>query len=535
MIVSHLPSGGGTLGDWRVVGPNISYEGWNNLPLFKSPYKSFHSPVYITMGNSNAVTNTIPLMLPDMEVNRVYVDFDHICKVNSMDMACLYYQVAEGVNEYGDYNWGQWKRLNFASNSDFYYGDAKSSSNYAFSGGNLSDNMYSNWQSNDVSAIPDNTWWHHEMIDITQFIFLEGTNPTHFRFQWRLNKVSPSTSGTENCAGWYIDNLAVRLSNCELICPAITMVAPFYYNTSNSFTNNVGPYTIKARLFDNDSIAENLVQFSYEINSGPTVIVPNTFTSNVLNADGHIIQAQWELPRICYQDTIYYHIYLEDTHGSSTRFDTFLVAHHNYTNIQQNDIRLDSLNSMPHCLITNTPQDIVVYFTNRSDAVHSPNSSTMTSGTFTMEVRDESGELFYNSTRTWNGDLCFDFSSSLPLGAFTPRHGYNYVTVYVNTRNGQVDGYHINDTLEIAPYSCDSLLRGDYTVGGVNPDFADMNAVKEALSFCGLGGPAVFHLRPGTYTDFDFTENYIGQSAVNTITFQGDDVNTVIVTNNHTA
>ena len=538
MTVSHLPAGGGTLGDWRLVGPDQTYEStWHNLPLYKSPVHSFHSPVYSSAGNSQASTDAIPLSSPGLEVNYVYIDFDHICKVNYLDNATLYYQVAEGFDEYGNYNWGQWKMLNFASNSEFYYGDAKSTTNSAFSGGALSDKMYSIWNSNSLTAVPNNdTWWRHEMIDLTSKIFVEGTNPTHFRFQWRLNKTSPSTSGTDTCAGWYIDNITVRLSNCELIRPQITMVAPFFYNTNNSFINDVGPYTIKAKLYDNDSIAENLVQFSYEINSGPTVIVPNTnaFTSNVLNSSGHTIQAQWVLPSICYQDTIYYHIYMEDTHGSKTRFDTFLVAHHNYTNIHQNDIRIDSLNAMPHCLITNTPQNVNVFFTNRSDAVNSPNTSTMTSGTFRIEVRDESNVLFHDTTYTWNGDICFDIPSSLSLGTFTPRHGYNYVTVYVTTRNGQVDGFHDNDTIRISPYSCDSLLRGDYTVGGVNPDFADIQAVREALDFCGLGGPAVFHLRPGTYTDFDFDNNYIGQSAVNTITFQGDDVNTVIVTNNHT-
>ena len=539
MTVSHLPAGGGTLGDWRIVGPDYTYDSdWNYTVLYKSPVHSFHTPVYSSAGNSQASTDPIPLSSPGLDVNYVYIDFDHICKVNYLDNATLYYQVAQGFDEYGNYNWGQWKMLNFASNSSFYYGEAKSTNNSAFSGGALSDKMYSIWQSNSISAVPNNnTWWRHEMIDLTQFIFVTGTNPTHFRFQWRLNKTSPATSGTEACAGWYIDNLTVRLSNCELIRPEITMVAPFFYNNNSSFTNNVGPYTIKAKLFDNDTIAENLVQFSYEINGGPTVIVPNTnaFTSNVLNTNGHTIQAQWVLPSICYGDTIYYHIFLEDTHGSNTRFDTFLVAHHNYTNIHNNDIRIDSLNSMPHCLITNSPQNVEVYFTNRSDADNSPNHSvTMFSGTFTIEVRDENNVLFHDTTFAWSGDICFDIPSSLPLGTFSPRHGYNYVTVYVNTRNGQLDGYHANDTIRISPYSCDSLLRGDYTVGGVNPDFTNMQAVKEALDFCGLGGPVVFHLRPGTYTDFDFVENYIGQSAVNTITFQGDDVNSVIVTNNHT-
>ena len=536
-VTPSVSVGGDVLGDWRLVGPDTTYLHWHNLPLYKSPYHSYHTPVYSISGNSELVTEPISLQIPDVDVNHIYIDFDHICKVNQLDNATVWYQVAHGYNDLGTPDWGTWKKLTFNTNSAFYHGEARGVSSSTIVGGAMSDKMYSIWSSNNMYAVPNNdTWWRHEMFDLTTFVFTEGDTSTHFRFRFRLNKTSEDNSGTDTCAGWYVDNISVLLSNCEIFPPVITMQAPFFYNTNSSFTNDVGPYNIKAQLYDNDTIATDLVQFSYEINSGPTVILPNTdaFTSNVLNENGHTIQAHWELPSICYQDTIYYHIYLEDTHGSNTRFDTFLVAHHNYTNIHQNDIRIDSLNTMPHCLITNSPQEIEVYFTNRSDAEHSPVTNTMTSGTFTMEVRDESGELFHTSTHNWSGDICFDIPSSLSLGTFAPRHGYNYVTVYVNTRNGQVDGYHANDTILISPYSCDSLLRGDYTVGGTNPDFADITAVREALEFCGLGGPAVFHLRPGTYTDFDFDVNYLGQSAENTITFQGDDVNTVIVTNNHT-
>ncbi|MBQ1780047.1 MAG: hypothetical protein II001_01270, partial [Bacteroidales bacterium] len=532
------PMLGGQGGDWRLVGQGITYsDNWNNLPLYKSSPQSFHSPVYANSGNSKGMTQAIPTSGSGVTVNHIYFDFDHICKVNALDNATIYYQVAQGVDEDGNYNWGTWKVLNFNSNSANYYGDAKGSST-AIVGGKFTDASYSNWNSNNPSAQPNNNWWHHEMIDVTSFILNEGSNPTHFRFDFRLNRTSPSTSGTEACAGWYIDNLVVRLSNCELIKPTITMQAPFYYNTNASFVNQVGPFTIKAKLFDNDTIAENTVAFTYEINSGPTVTVSNTgaFTSNVLNASGHTIQAQWELPTVCYQDTIHYHIYMEDTHGSSTRFDTFLVAHHNYPSIHQNDIRIDSLNGgqLPHCLITGDPQEIIVYFTNRSDAEHSPTTNSMTSGTFKIEVRDEAGVLFHEQTCTWTGDICFDVPSSLSMGSFTPHHGFNYVKVFVLTRNGQVDGFHDNDTMTVTPYSCDSLMSGHYTVGGTNPDFVDITAVKQSLNYCGLGGPVTFHLRPGTYSNFVFDSVYIGQSSVNTITFQGDDVNSVIVTNNRT-
>ena len=531
MTPTTNPSFGGTSGDWRVVGTGITYENWNNLPLFKSAPQSYHTPVYASSGNASATSAAIPLTAPGVDVNYVYLDWDHICKVNQLDNASIYYSVSTGTDEDGNILWAPWSLLNFSSNSPFYYGG---SNNYT--GGGMSDNAYSQWQPNSIAAVPTNAWWRHEMIDITQFVLANGNHPSYFRLQFRVNKQSPSTSGTQNCAGWYIDNLAIRLSNCELIDPTITMQPPFYYNTNSSFTNNVGPYTISANLFDNDTIAVNKVLCWYSINSGDTVHLSNdgAFNSNVLNPNGHTIQAQWTLPAICYQDTIYYHIYLEDTHGSHTQFDTFLVAHHNYTNIHQNDVRTDSLNTMPHCLITGQPQPVTVYFTNRSDALNSPLTATMTSATFRIQVRNENGQLFHDTTYNWTGDICFDIPDNLSLGTFTPQHGYNYVTVFVTTRNGQVDGYHANDTVFISPYACDSLLSGHYTIGGTNPDFVDLDAAKVQLEFCGLGGPVTFHIRPGTYTGFNFDVNYIGQSAVNTITFQGDDRNTVILTNNNT-
>lgn len=525
---------GGSLGDWRVVGAGTTYPNWDTLQLYKSAPNCFHSPVYNATATAQATTSAIPLSSPGVDVNYVYLDFDHICKVNLLDRATIYISTSSGVDEDGNYMWTPWTHLSFSNSSDYYYGEASNPTGTAIVGGSFSDQTYSNWYSNSMTIKPNNNWWHHEMFDVTSFVFASGNTPTHFRLQFRVNKTSPPTAGTQDCAGWYLDNVEVRLSNCELIRPAITMQPPFYYNTNNSFINNVGPYTIKARLTDNDTINESSVVCWYSINSGDTVHAPNIFTSNVLNANGHTIQAQWVLPSICYQDTIYYHIYMEDVHGSPARFDTFLVAHHNYPSIHDNDVRVDTVSPMPHCLITGQPQPITVYFTNRSDALHSPGSAYMTSASFTMVVRDENGNETHNSTHNWTGDICFDIPDSLSLGTFTPTHGYNYVTVYVTTRNGQTDGFHGNDTIKISPYSCDSLMRGDYTIGGSNPDFANLEAAKTSLQYCGLGGPVTFHLRPGTYSGFTFDENYIGQSEVNTITFQGDDVNTVVLTNNST-
>ncbi len=96
-----------------------------NSSYYKSPTHSFHSPVYTQSGNSMATTNAIPLSSPliDDEVRHVYLEFDHICKVNSLDNATIYYAVATGMDQEGNYNWDSYRLLNFSKASPFYYGD----------------------------------------------------------------------------------------------------------------------------------------------------------------------------------------------------------------------------------------------------------------------------------------------------------------------------------------------------------------------------------------------------------------------------
>lgn len=518
MMPSYQTSLGGTAGDWQV---------YTNLHV--SAPNSFHTPVYSQAGISSATTPAIPLTSSEVaNINHVYLSFDHICKVNALDLASIRYEIATGMDGDGNYIWSSWSTLNFTSASSFYYGSGTN-----ITAGKFNDGCYSTWNSSSLTATPTASWWKHEYIDITSFIMTTGA--THFRLQFACNKTSASSSGTQACAGWFIDNVHILLSNCELVKPTITLTAPIYVGTNTNTLNNIGPYNVTARIFDNDTVNLNSVLFTYNIDNGPMDTIVNTITSNTLNASGHTVNYRWTLPSICYGSTIRYHIYTRDSHGSEARLDTFLTAHHNYTNIHQNDCRLDSMNTFPHCFISGLAQPVNVYFTNRSDSIHSIASGNkyQTALSVTLKVENANHVVTHNSTHNWTGSLCFDEHSSLALGTFTPTHGFNYITVYVNTRNNNVDGYHTNDTLHFTGYSCDSLLHGNYTVGGTNPDFVNMQDVKASLSYCGIDGPVTFNLRPGTYQDFDFTENYIGMSNTNTVTFNGTNVDSVFVINNN--
>lgn len=517
-----------TAGDWEKTNT-----------LSKSSPNSYHSSVHVnaagvTAGNSTATTAPIPLTSSQVaNVNHVYFSFDQICKVNNLDNATIYIQVANGVDEEGELEWGSWTQMNFTTPSAVYFGSG------TYTGGKFNDACYSQWNNASVSATPTNDWWKHEYFDLTSFVVRQGA--THFKLQFRLNKTSPTTSGSQACAGWYVDNMQVILSNCELEFPTITLTDPIYVNSNANMLNNIGPYTIHAAITDNDTVNVNTLAFTYQVNSQPVVTVPNTITSNTFGATGNTVLAQWDLPSICYYDTIRYHIYAQDTHGSAIRLDTMMVAIHNQTNIHTNDCHLDSLNvsEFPHCFITNTPQPVTLYFKNKSDASHSPNSSYQTSLNVTFKVENENHVVTHNSTHNWTGSLCFDERDQMSLGTFSPTHGFNYITVYINSRNGSADGYHgtpasPSDTIRFVGYACDNVLHGDYTVGGTNPDFADIASVKASLSYCGVDGPVRFHLRPGVYQDLDFRSNYSGQSATNTITFQGDNASTVIAVKNIT-
>lgn len=518
-----------------------------------------HLRMFDNSGNMTMLTSPIPVTSSNItdSVRHVYMSFDHICKINELDYATIFYRTATGVNEDGSYQWGSYRLLNFNKSSSFYYGDGKAdpygtrtTAHFGeYLGGQFNDGCYGtsgtgSWLPNNPTIAPTNAWWKHEILDIARFVL--GPNVTHFQIRFTVSKNSPTTSGTHLCKGWYVDNLTFLLSNCELEIPRIALTGTVYAGgdansgaLNNNLKNNTGPYTIQATIKDNDTLNLNTLLFTYQKNNEPMVTLPNNnVTGPTLPGanEQHTIISEWQLPDICYYDTIRYHIYIEDVHGNKRQLDTFLIAWHNQTNIQTNDCRADSINvgEFPHCFITGQPQPVKFYFTNKSDALHSAGNPYQTNLSVVLKVENENHQVTHNSTHTWTGAICMDVGDTLSLGTFTPTQGYNYITAYVNTRNGQVDGYHANDTIRFTGFACDSLLNGHYTVGGTNPDFADMNAVKTALSYCGVNGPTTFHFRPGTYQDFDFTENYVGQSEVNTITFQGDNRDQVVINNNHT-
>jgi PKD repeat protein len=104
-----------------------------------------------------------------------------------------------------------------------------------------------------------------------------------------------------------------------------------------------------------------------------------------------------------------------------------------------------------------------------------------------------------------------------------------------NPNNTGPDGNVNNDTLTV---SICTGMSGSFTINpsgtGAN-NYVSFTAVGAALNSCGISGPCYFTVAAGTYTEKLTLTNINGTSATNTITFDGVDSVTRILTYNETA
>lgn len=132
------------------------------------------------------------------------------------------------------------------------------------------------------------------------------------------------------------------------------------------------------------------------------------------------------------------------------------------------------------------------------------------------------------TTFPWAGLLTQDqVSTNLTLATgvnFTP--GTHVIKVWTSAPNGGTDLYAGNDTMQVSIYSCGgTLAAGTYTVGGTTPDFATLADVKTKLNTCGITGPVVFNVRPGTYYTSLNLSQILGGSFTNTVTIKSENGN----------
>lgn len=66
------------------------------------------------------------------------------------------------------------------------------------------------------------------------------------------------------------------------------------------------------------------------------------------------------------------------------------------------------------------------------------------------------------------------------------------------------------------------LLKGTYTIGGINPDYTTIKKAAIELSNAKVTGPVIFNIRPGIYTETVKFMPYSGASAANEVVFRSE-------------
>lgn len=95
------------------------------------------------------------------------------------------------------------------------------------------------------------------------------------------------------------------------------------------------------------------------------------------------------------------------------------------------------------------------------------------------------------------------------------------IKVWTSLPNNVADPIAADDTL--GPVTLRAALLGDYTVGGVTPNFPTLTDAVNAVKSAGMCGPVTFKVRAGTYTGQYDLNNIPGLSAANRLTIRADD------------
>ncbi|NLE64144.1 MAG: hypothetical protein GX612_09970, partial [Bacteroidales bacterium] len=110
--------------------------------------------------------------------------------------------------------------------------------------------------------------------------------------------------------------------------------------------------------------------------------------------------------------------------------------------------------------------------------------------------------------------------TTIVLGTYIPVNNVNAVIkAWIVNPNGQsMDNNQANDTIETTSLGCAQVLNGTYSVGSAGADFASLNDAFNVLTTCGVSGPVVLQMLPGTYPSFSINQSFVGCNQTNTVT-----------------
>lgn len=123
---------------------------------------------------------------------------------------------------------------------------------------------------------------------------------------------------------------------------------------------------------------------------------------------------------------------------------------------------------------------------------------------------------FLQGTNTGAGTTVNNTTSPTTISGLSPNTTYD---VYVQDT---CDMSMWTGPLTIKTPCLSALAGGTYTIGSApTDDFASFDSVATLINGCGISGPVIFNVQPGTYVDKLHLQFVPGVSSTNTITFNG--------------
>ena len=433
-----------------------------NKNYYVSPPNSYCGKVPQMLGDTVVLTTSVY----DLSVNGyayAYLRFRHICKVSPSDTALIEYR----TNKYGLVSLASWNCIS----ATYYTGKA---ANFSDTRGFYA-NSYPEWKSSDSTAIPDQDWWKEELFDLSDLIF-------NAQVQFRFIIKRGHSYGSDISYGWLLDNFEFTGSKYEIKPPVVEFVSPFVKDTVYS----TGPWEINARIKSSTTLPITVSYLKWTTNG-------TTFDSVFMTTTGGDL---WKgsIPQFVDGTKVMYSVTGIDSGGNYATIDlNYLIKMPDGGN--KNSVALANILSPDQSVVVggqNTSAEVVI---------RNKGENTLTSCLINWTLN---GNL--QTAVSWNSSLPWDIETKVVLGNFISRSNqYDTLVIWVSMPNGIQDPITSDDTLTIIVYGCTGSLSGDYTIG-VGKIIPSMNAAKQLLSICGVGGNVRLKLASGIYEEqWDFT------------------------------
>jgi hypothetical protein len=215
----------------------------------------------------------------------VLLSFDHICKVEFFDSGTIEVSTDGGVT------WVKLQDNNQPTDNCIYMG----SSAFETQNSKFQEASYAAWDPGQAN-VPDNTWWQHEVFDISQI----AGNQADLRIRFRLFDENGTGNATGR-TGWAVDNIDVTIATCELNPPVVVELPPIYPPQ----VYNIGPFDVNIDATDQSGILSAVISYSINSVSQGTINMTNTVGPNYTG----------QLPAVSVGDTVCYSIQVTDNSG----------------------------------------------------------------------------------------------------------------------------------------------------------------------------------------------------------------------------